>query len=292
MQGGAASPEVSVVVPTRDRPRSLARCLAALDRQSLRNLEVVVVDDGSSSRREVAKVVERTARARLMRGSGRGPAAARNMGARHARSPVICFTDDDCEPVSEWAERLASALAQGVAAAAGPTTAAESAGSLVVASQLISNSLLKHTLNASKRRVSFAPSSNLACRAEVLALVPFDESYPRAAGEDRDWCARLLGLRHEIAFEPTAVVKHRPRLSLLSFCWQQMRYGRASQRFRHRPGPGRSLRPSRFYVRLVISGFHERPTVGLAVGLAQLATALGAALEALDRGLRSRWLRS
>ena len=47
MTGPADVPRVSVVVPTRDRPDRLATCLAALERQTVPELEIVVVDDAS-----------------------------------------------------------------------------------------------------------------------------------------------------------------------------------------------------------------------------------------------------
>ncbi|MGH2951859.1 MAG: glycosyltransferase family 2 protein, partial [Solirubrobacterales bacterium] len=94
---------VSVVVPTRDRPESLARCLRALAGQELGELEIVVVDDGSRDRGTVEAVVARTSRARVIRLPGRGPAAARNVGARAAEGRVVCFTDDDCEADPGWA---------------------------------------------------------------------------------------------------------------------------------------------------------------------------------------------
>ena len=42
----SAAPAVSVIVPTRDRPEALRRCLAALAGQRERDFEVIVVDDG------------------------------------------------------------------------------------------------------------------------------------------------------------------------------------------------------------------------------------------------------
>jgi hypothetical protein len=44
----------------------------------------------------------------------------------------------------------------------------------------------------------FAPSNNLACRKAFFAAVPFDESYRRAAAEDRDWCLRLIATGHTL----------------------------------------------------------------------------------------------
>ena len=60
MKDGPAAPhrggEISIVVPTRDRPEALARCLGALASQDLDGIEVVVVDDGSRDRGAVEAV--------------------------------------------------------------------------------------------------------------------------------------------------------------------------------------------------------------------------------------------
>src|SRR3954471_23205116 len=101
----------AVIVPTRNRPQSLARCLAALARQEgVAGLEVVVVDDGSLEREQVAVVVSGTD-ARLIRSERpHGPAAARNRGVKATDAPVLLFTDDDCEPAEDWAARLSAAV--------------------------------------------------------------------------------------------------------------------------------------------------------------------------------------
>jgi glycosyltransferase involved in cell wall biosynthesis len=120
-----ATPRLSVVVPTGDRPVALARCLAALGLQTAHGLEVVVVDDASKDAAAVAAIVA-AAGARLVCAAGRGPAAARNAGARAARAPVVCFTDDDCAPAPAWAAALVERIAEGADAAAGPTRNAAS----------------------------------------------------------------------------------------------------------------------------------------------------------------------
>jgi glycosyltransferase involved in cell wall biosynthesis len=92
----AAACEVSVVVPTHDRPRLLALTLCSVLRQEGVDLEVVVVDDGSSV--DVRAVVERLgdARVRLVRHDRpQGVSAARNRGVAEARGGWIAFLDDD-----------------------------------------------------------------------------------------------------------------------------------------------------------------------------------------------------
>lgn len=276
-----AAPQLSVVVPTRDRPAALARCLAALVGQTVRALEVVVVDDASRDARAVASVVAGITPARLVRGAGRGPAAARNAGARAARAPVICFTDDDCAPAPGWAAALAEAVAAGADAAAGPTRNAVPDSPAAVAAQTITNHLIDARLDSRTGRLGFAPTCNLACRAEILRVLPFDERYPLAAGEDRDWCARLLAGGHTLVRAPTAVVDHHQELSPAAFWRQQLRYGRGAHRF-HRTGAPGLARP-RFYAGLLRRGFASGPVAGALVCTAQLATVVGLALEARER---------
>jgi glycosyltransferase involved in cell wall biosynthesis len=282
-------PQLSVVVPTRDRPARLAACLAALERQTAPHLEIVVVDDASRDARAVVAVVVAAPRARLVRGAGRGPAAARNTGVRAARAGVICFTDDDCEPVPGWAQALAARITAGppaVAAAAGPTRNGQPGSVLAEAAQAIATHLAEATVEAGRMR--FAPTSNLACRAEVCRSVPFDERYPLAAGEDRDWCARLTDAGHTLVFEPAALVRHHQELSPAGFWRQQLRYGRGAYRFRSGRGTLLRLEAPSFYAGLLRRGFAHGPRAGALICLAQVATALGMGLEALAASAASR----
>jgi GT2 family glycosyltransferase len=269
-------PAITVVVPTRDRPDALARCLAALAAQALAPAEVVVVDDRSVDARAVARVAATAGRGRvrLVTGQGRGPAAARNLGARTARSPVVAFTDDDCRPDPGWLAAVADAVQRGAEVVAGPTVVGEPASPPTRAAQVVTNHLLDASLDHRRGTVGFAPTCNLAARAEVLAGLPFDESFPAAAGEDRDWCDRLAAAGTAIGYAPGALVRHHPGLDLRRFWRQQVRYGEGAHRYRA-AGSGRARPPARFYVDLLAKGFRQGPAVGVLVGVAQVATAVG-----------------
>jgi GT2 family glycosyltransferase len=214
-------------------------------------------------------------------GEGRGPAAARNRGVRAAKGAIICFTDDDCEPVPEWAAGLAARITSSddVQAAAGPTRNARPDNPFAAAAQTIASHLAEATIDAAGR-MRFAPTSNLACRADVLAALPFDERYPLAAGEDRDWCARLVGSGRSLVFEPAAVVRHHQELGARTFWRQQVRYGRGAYRFRADHGTHRRPEPPAFYAGLLRRGFAEGARAGMLVCLAQVATAWGIGREA------------
>jgi glycosyltransferase involved in cell wall biosynthesis len=265
---------ISVVVPTRDRPEQLERCLAALEGQTaFDSLEIVVVDDGSANRAAVEEVVKGRPHVRLVGQAGVGPAAARNSGVHAARGAYICFTDDDCEPRPDWVERLAGTLHVGEAAVAGVTVNGSPQNPFTEASELIA-AALSSPPESGDQGLAFAPSNNLGCRADLLAAIPFDEAYPVAAGEDRDWCARLRAAGHVLVREPEAVVVHRQQLGFSDFWRQQVRYGRGAFRFRSGIG-SRSLERPTFYTRLVQRGFRRGVRTGLLVGVAQVATASG-----------------
>ena len=237
---------------------------------------MVVVDDGSLDGDAVAEAVSRWPGARLRRQAPSGPAAARNAGARAARGTFICFTDDDCEPHEDWAERLVEALQSKTDAVGGRTVGATS-DAIVRASELIAHA--PALVSAREDSLVFTPSNNLACRADVLAAVPFDERYPEAAGEDREWCERLLRSGHVLRYEPSAVLVHHDEPDIRSFLQRQLRYGRGAFRFRRLGPEPRSLEQPWFYVQLVRRGFSEGPIAGMLVCVAQLTTAAGFAAE-------------
>jgi len=261
---------VSVVVPTRGRPDALARCVAALEAQTV-PVEVVVIEDAE----------------------GRGPAWARNEGVRRARAEVVCFTDDDCVPVAGWVEALTAPILAGEAeAATGRIAIGKGATAADRAWEAIVNYLQVEAAATGTASPGFAVTANLAARRSLLERFPFDESFPAAAGEDRDWGERVAREGSGTRFMPEAIVEHQSGMSALAFLRQQYRYGRGATRYRagafnRRPGsPG-------FYAGLIRAGFTSGLAPGLLVSVAQVATLVGAVRETArirphDTFLRSR----
>jgi glycosyltransferase involved in cell wall biosynthesis len=109
--------EVSVVIPTFNRPALLSRCLQALINQSVtcETYEIIVVTDGPDEEtlRSVAHIKNQFLSYPLIScislDKKKGPAAARNLGWRSARGELILFTDDDCIPLFHWIEIFARA---------------------------------------------------------------------------------------------------------------------------------------------------------------------------------------
>ncbi|NUR86498.1 MAG: glycosyltransferase, partial [Nonomuraea sp.] len=107
-------PHVSVVVPIYDVEPYLAACLESLAAQTWRDLEVVMVDDGSpdGSAEIAARFAERDSRFRLFRQRNAGLGAARNAGIARARGELMMFVDsDDLLPLGA-VEAMVSTLAR------------------------------------------------------------------------------------------------------------------------------------------------------------------------------------
>ncbi len=277
---------VSIVVPTKNRPAALERCLKAVAAQKgIGPFEIVVVDDGSADSNGISNLVAAQPLARLLRIHGTGPAAARNAGAQAAIGDVVCFTDDDCEPAEDWALRLLAMLELGADAVGGTTVNGRPGDPFVEASELITRHLQASTQLRLRGRV-FIPSNNLACRRSLVLTQPFDERYRTAAAEDRAWCARVAAAGATLALEPSATVAHSPELGLRGFWRQHVRYGRGAFRFA-RSKPGADWRePPSFYLSLLRAGFSKGLVCASLVLLSQLATGAGFTREALAR--RSR----
>jgi len=247
---------ISVVVPTRGRPEALAGCVAALEAQTV-PIEAVVVEDGE----------------------GRGPAWARNEGVRRARGEVVCFTDDDCVPAVGWVEALTAPILGGEAeAATGPVRIGVGATAADRAWEAIVHYLQVRATAPGTASPGLAITANLAARRSLLERHPFDESFPTAAGEDRDWGERAAREGAAPRFMPAAVVEHQSGMSAIGFLRQQYRYGRGAARYRAGASNRRPGSPS-FYTGLLRAGFTSGLAPGLLVTAAQAATAAGALAE-------------
>ncbi len=100
------TPRVSVVIPTRNRERLLPLAVGSALDQSLRDLEVIVVDDASDDRTADVVAGFSDGRVRYHRQpSRRGGSAARNAGIEAARGAFVAFLDDDDEWLPDKLER-------------------------------------------------------------------------------------------------------------------------------------------------------------------------------------------
>ena len=99
----SSSAYISIVMPTRNRPELLSRALHAIQAQSYKNFEVIVIDDGSDKKTQaVYDEIWLNLDGRFIRHTlassgekGYGPSIARNLGLSLAQGSIVTFCDDD-----------------------------------------------------------------------------------------------------------------------------------------------------------------------------------------------------
>lgn len=110
----ADHPLVTVCLVTFNRPSTLKQALTALEAQTFRDFEIIVIDDGSQNPEAVAYLdaVEPELAAkggRIIRKRNAYPGAARNTGVAAARGDYVLFVDDDNIPKPGMIERFVTA---------------------------------------------------------------------------------------------------------------------------------------------------------------------------------------
>jgi GT2 family glycosyltransferase len=196
--------KVSVILPTRHRNETLARCLERLapgaQAGAPADYEVIVTDDGSASTAE-ALVRDRFPWARWTAGPRTGVSANRNHGAGLARGEWLAFTDDDCLPGPAWLSAFAAA-----ADARGDALVLE--GSTGTGRPL-AGPFETAPVNEEGGRLW---ACNFAIRAATFRDIGgFDTRFPDAHLEDVDLRTRIEKAGIRPIFVPAARVIHPPR---------------------------------------------------------------------------------
>ncbi len=258
-------PVFSIVVATYDRPHQLTallRSLTSIDYPRER-FEVIVVDDGSRVPLESA-IAEFQSQINLcfLRQSHRGVASARQAGVERAQGLYLAFTDDDCQPASDWLRVLENTLnGTSGCAAGGRTINGLTQNPYSTATQCLED-YLRSLWNCGPTGMAFFGTANLAMPADLCRSIGgFDVRDWPNAGEDRDLCARWTEDGYSFVYAAGAVVHHHHELNLFTFLRQHFGYGRGAFRVRQASAlRGRrkiKMEPLTFYFRLPLFGLRE-----------------------------------
>ncbi|MGN0380968.1 MAG: glycosyltransferase family 2 protein [Suilimivivens sp.] len=92
-----AQPLVSIIVPVYNGEKTIERCLRSIQNQSYSNIEVLVVNDGSSDHTEriIRKYVQRDSRFRYIEKENTGVSDSRNVAMAEAKGDYFQFVDGD-----------------------------------------------------------------------------------------------------------------------------------------------------------------------------------------------------
>lgn len=240
--------DLSVVICSLNGAAGVDRCLRALAAQKDVDLQVIVVDDGSTD--DTSEVAAEHGATVLRHETNGGLSAARNTGIRAATAPVVAFLDDDCEPEPEWARELIDAYEDGVLGVGGPVVP-DGPANFMLGFLRRNNPLLPLEMNLAhsekllyrlylyvlrqwvpeqrcdRREVYTLVGANMSFRREVIAEVGADERF-RFGADELDICLRLRRQFPEgrLIVTPGSVVRHHFHCSLRDTLRRSRAYGR------------------------------------------------------------------
>lgn len=100
--------KISVIIPTYNEEKTISDCIKSLVKQDYKELEIIVVDDGSVDKTiEVLRNLQLTINnLQILKQQHKGPGAARNFGAKKATGEILVFVDADMTFEPDFMEKL------------------------------------------------------------------------------------------------------------------------------------------------------------------------------------------
>ncbi len=197
-------PSVSIVIPAYNEEGQLALCLEAIARQTVKPLQVIVVDNNSTD--NTAAIARTYPFVTLLGEAKQGPAYARDRGFNAARGDIIGRLDSDSIIAPNWVEHVERIFTdKGVNAVSGQ--------------MVYRNVALAWLFDAIDRRVrrylsvkmgsygeQFLLGSNMAIRRSAWRKVRGEVCHERRLHEDIDLACHLAGSNSGVVFRPEMIV--------------------------------------------------------------------------------------
>lgn len=220
-------PLVSIIIPTRDKPDLLARCIDSLrERTSYRNFEILIVDNGSTDPRAVsllAAYAELQNVTVLRIDAPFNYSALNNEAAAIARGSLLCLLNNDIEIIdSDWLSILAGYALQPGAGAVGaalwyPNDALQHGG-VVLAGEAVAGHM-HHLLRRGEsgyfgrallaQGVSAVSAACLLVKRDLFdAVGGLDAKNLKVAYNDVDFCLKLHVAGYQNVYVPYANLYH------------------------------------------------------------------------------------
>ena len=213
-----------IIVDYKKKNPYLLECLEAIEKQSYRHFEIILVCDyhlNLSSSRPVRRGGMRGSIPTFTQksfGHYVGPAQKRDIGAKMAKGEILAFIDDDAYPSPDWLKSLVPHFKDAsIAGVGGPGVTPpnvswqETSSGWASASPIGSGPHLYRFLASRKRLIEDYPSMNLAVRkADFDRVGGFDSNF--WPGEDTKLCLDLTHkLSKKIIYDPKVLVFHHRR---------------------------------------------------------------------------------
>lgn len=210
----------SFIIPVFNRPDEVDELLDSLTKQSLKDFEVVVVEDGSSVKCDnVVKAYENRLNIKYFLKANSGPGQTRNYGVDRAEGEYVLILDSDVVLPTDYLQAVDAELRRQPCDAFGGPDRAHSSFSLMqkAINYAMTSFFTTGGIRGGKKKLDkFYPRSfNMGVRREVyLALEGFSKM---RFGEDIDFSTRIFKGGYSCRLFPEAWVWHKRRTDLKKF---------------------------------------------------------------------------
>lgn len=214
------NPKFSIIIPVYNRPDEVDELLQSIRRQTLKNFEVIVVEDGSSVPcRSVVEKYVTDMDVRYYAKSNSGPGRTRNYGAERSRGEYLVILDSDCVLPEGYLSEVEAELEREYADAFGGPDRAESSFTPVqkAVNYAMTSFFTTGGIRGGKRKMDrFYPRSfNMGVRTDVYRkLGGFSDM---RFGEDIDFSIRIFKAGCKCRLFPDAWVWHKRRTDFRKF---------------------------------------------------------------------------
>lgn len=207
-------PSASIIIPAYNAENHLQACLDALLQQTIHPEEIIVVDDGSTD--GTRTIAESFSLVTYLTQKNQGPAKARNAGAKKASGDIILFIDSDCVPEKNWLEEMLKPFEdENVVGVQGAYKTKQK--SLTARFDQLDIEY-RYERMKKKETIDWIGTYSAAYKRKVfLDARGFDETFPKASGEDSELSYRLAERGMILKFAPTAIVYHTHPDSLIHY---------------------------------------------------------------------------
>jgi glycosyltransferase involved in cell wall biosynthesis len=212
---------VTVVILTYNNAKTIERCLIALEKQSVQDFEVLIIDDKSlDNTLNIINNYSLTSKykIRILTSGKNIIPISRNIGIRNSKSDYVAFIDSDAYANEYWVENIINSLESGKIVVVGGEINSSSRNHVSKAIALNDDTIRK----LFTEDVIKLSGGNLAFNKKILKDYFFDEQF--IAAEDLEFVARIVK-KFEWGLIPEMKILHDSRDTLKKYFKQMYKYG-------------------------------------------------------------------
>src|SRR5258708_3685580 len=98
--------KISVIIPTYNEEKNILECIVTLSKQTERDFEIIVIDDGSTDTTLQKLQYLKLSNLKILEQKHKGPGMARNFGANSAKGKILVFVDADMTFSQDFVKNL------------------------------------------------------------------------------------------------------------------------------------------------------------------------------------------